>query len=238
MEATNWTADALSSVIVNHVTNVVKHYKGKCYAWDVVNEALNEDGTYRESIFYTTLGEEYIKLAFSTAAKVDPDVKLYYNDYNLESPGNKSAGALRIVKLLKDAGIKIDGVGMQAHFVASGAPSLDQQIAVIDSYAALGVEVAYTELDVRIDLPLNDTNLEWQKQAYTNVRPLLLVVDEILRRLTFFRLPVRVSNTLLVSVSRFGTFTIHLAGSQLCSPAKAILCCGSKISASILHTTA
>jgi endo-1,4-beta-xylanase len=169
VEATNWTADALSSVIVNHITNVMGHYKGKCYAWDVVNEALNEDGTYRESIFYTTLGEEYIKLAFSTASKADPGAKLYYNDYNLESPGNKSEGAVRIVKLLKDHGIRIDGVGMQAHFVASGAPSLDEQIAVIESYAAHGVEVAYTELDVRIELPLNDTNLEWQKQAYTEV---------------------------------------------------------------------
>ncbi|KAK9425634.1 putative Beta-xylanase [Seiridium unicorne] len=168
VESTNWTAEALSSVIVNHITNVTEHYKGKCYAWDVVNEALNEDGTYRESVFYTTLGEEYIKLAFSTAAQVDPDVKLYYNDYNIESPGNKCAGAVRIVQLLQDEGIKIDGVGMQAHFTASAAPTLDQQIAVIESYAALDVEVAYTELDVRIELPLNDTNLEWQKEAYTN----------------------------------------------------------------------
>lgn len=169
VEAQNWTAEELSSIIVNHITNVVEHYKGKCYAWDVVNEALNEDGTYRESIFYTTLGEEYIKLAFSTASKVDPEAKLYYNDYNLESPGNKSEGAVRIVKLLQDNGIKISGVGMQAHFTASQAPTLDQQIAVINSYAALGLEVAYTELDVRIELPLNDTNLAWQKQAYTNV---------------------------------------------------------------------
>ncbi|KAI1841452.1 hypothetical protein JX265_001480 [Neoarthrinium moseri] len=168
VESTNWTADALRDVIVNHVTKVMEHYKGKCYAWDVVNEALNEDGTYRESVFYQTLGEEYLKLAFSTAAKVDPDVKLYYNDYNLESPGNKSEGAVRIVKLLKDSGIKIDGVGLQAHHVASRPPTLDQQIAVIQSYAALGVEVAYTELDVRVELPLNSTSLEWQKQAYKN----------------------------------------------------------------------
>ncbi|KAF3000621.1 hypothetical protein E8E14_003104 [Neopestalotiopsis sp. 37M] len=168
VESTNWTADALTEVVVNHITNVMEHYKGKCYAWDVVNEALNEDGTYRESVFYTTLGEDFIKLAFATAASVDPGAKLYYNDYNIESPGNKSEGALRIVKLLQDDGIRIDGVGLQAHFQASGAPSLDEQSAVIASYAALGVEVAYTELDVRIDLPLNDTNLEWQKEVYMN----------------------------------------------------------------------
>lgn len=169
VESTNWTVEALSEVIVNHITNVMEHYKGQCYAWDVVNEGLNDDGTYRESVFYKTLGEEYLKLAFSTAAQVDPDAKLYYNDYSIESPGNKSNGALRIVKLLQDSGIRIDGVGMQAHFVASLAPSLDDQTAVIESFAALGVEVAYTELDVMIELPVNETNLEWQKQAYTDV---------------------------------------------------------------------
>ncbi|KAI0130384.1 family 10 glycosyl hydrolase [Xylariales sp. AK1849] len=168
VESTNWTADALKDVIVNHITNVMEHWKGKCYAWDVVNEALNDDGTYRESVFYETLGEEFITLAFSTAEKVDPGVKLYYNDYNIESPGNKSEGAIRIVKMLQDAGIKINGVGMQSHFTAPGAPTLDQQISVMQSYAALGLEVALTELDVRIELPLNETSLEWQKQAYKN----------------------------------------------------------------------
>ncbi|KAK6204042.1 hypothetical protein LQW54_008503 [Pestalotiopsis sp. IQ-011] len=168
VESTNWTAEALSEVIVNHITNVMEHYKGQCYAWDVVNEALNDDGTYRESVFYKTQGEEYIKLAFSTAAQVDPDSKLYSNDYSIESPRNKSDGALRIVKLLQDDGIRIDRVGMQAHFVASLAPSFDDQAAVIESFAALGVEVAYTELDVMIELPSNETNLEWQRQAYTD----------------------------------------------------------------------
>jgi endo-1,4-beta-xylanase len=113
VEATSWTADALRSIIVEHITHVVGYYRGKCYAWDVVNEVLNEDGTYRESLFYTTLGDEYIKLAFKTAAAVDPHAKLYINDYNLESPSNKSEGIIRVVKMLQDEGIKIDGVGMQ-----------------------------------------------------------------------------------------------------------------------------
>lgn len=159
----------MTEAIVRHVEAVAGHWKGRCYAWDVVNEALNEDGTYRESVFYNVLGEEYIKLAFRTAAEVDPDAKLYYNDYNLETVGPKSEGAKRIVKLLQDDGIKVDGVGMQAHLVAHRAPTLDQQIDVIRSYAELGVEVALTELDVRIELPLNETNLEWQKQAYKAV---------------------------------------------------------------------
>lgn len=170
VEETEWTAEELKSVIVTHITHVMGHYRGQCYAWDVVNEALNEDGTYRESVFYNVLGEEFIKLAFSTAAAIDPDAKLYYNDYNIESPGPKSEGAIRIAKLLQDAGIRIDGIGMQAHLVASRAPSLDEQIAVMESYGALGVEVALTELDVRVETPVNETNMAWQAEVYKNVR--------------------------------------------------------------------
>ncbi|KAI1370956.1 glycoside hydrolase family 10 protein [Hypoxylon crocopeplum] len=168
VEETEWTPEELRSVIVEHITHVMGHYKGQCYAWDVVNEALNEDGTYRESVFYNVLGEEFLKLAFTTAAEMDPEAKLYYNDYNLESPGLKSEGAIRIVKLLQEAGIRIDGVGMQAHLVAGSAPTLDQQIAVMQSYGALGVEVALTELDVRVEMPANETNMAWQAEVYKN----------------------------------------------------------------------
>lgn len=134
-----------------------------------MNEALNEDGTYRESVLYNVLGEDWIKIAFRIAAEVDPDAKLYYNDYNLESPGPKADGAIRIVRMLQEEGLKIDGVGLQAHLVAGSAPTLDEQIAVMQQYAETGVEVALTELDVRIELPVNKTNLAWQKEDYKNV---------------------------------------------------------------------
>ncbi|SPQ23144.1 1049999c-dd75-4b72-878a-643676936bd5 [Thermothielavioides terrestris] len=167
--ATNWTAAELRQIIVNHITHVVGHWKGQCYAWDVVNEALNEDGTYRDSIFYQVLGEEYIKLAFETASKIDPHAKLYYNDYNLEYPGPKVTGAQNIVKMLKTAGIRIDGVGLQSHLVAESHPTLDQHIDAIRSFSSLGVEVALTELDVRLTLPANATNLAEQNDAYKNI---------------------------------------------------------------------
>lgn len=156
-------------MIVEHVTQVMEHYKGQCYAWDVVNEALNEDGTYRESVFYQVLGDEFIKLAFRTAAEVEPDVRLYYNDYNIESPGPKAEAALGIVRLLQEDGIKIDGVGLQSHFVAGSAPSLDELMTTMDSYSALGVEVAVTELDVRVQFSANETSLAWQAEAYKDV---------------------------------------------------------------------
>ncbi|KAH8902348.1 glycoside hydrolase family 10 protein [Coniochaeta sp. PMI_546] len=169
VESTNWTADALRDVITAHITNVAGHWKGRCYAWDVVNEALNEDGTYRQSVFYNVLGEDYIKHAFKVASQVDPHAKLYYNDYNLESPGKKSEAAVGIVKKLRADGIKIDGIGMQAHLTAESHPTLDQHVAVIKSYSDAGVEVALTELDVRITLPATAEKLELQKQAYKNL---------------------------------------------------------------------
>jgi endo-1,4-beta-xylanase len=87
----------------------VTHYKRQCYAWDVVNGAFNDDGTYRTNVFYNTIGPEYIPIAFETAAAADPSVKLYYNDYNIESPGSKATSELNLVQSHKARGIKIDG---------------------------------------------------------------------------------------------------------------------------------
>jgi len=168
-EKQDWTKESMRKAIISHVTKVARHYRGQCYAWDVVNEALNEDGTYRESIFYKVLGEEYIKLAFATASLVDPFAKLYYNDYNLEWPSAKVDGAIRIVKMLQKSLIRVDGVGLQAHLVTERPPTLDQHIDAIKSFAKLGVEVAITELDIRHQLPANETNQAQQKEAYKNV---------------------------------------------------------------------
>ncbi|KAK2067505.1 hypothetical protein P8C59_001242 [Phyllachora maydis] len=139
----------------------------KCYAWDVVNEGLNEDGTYREDIFCQTLGEDYLKVAFVVAAAAaDPGAKLYYNDYNIEYPGPKATAALGIVKMLKSAGLRIDGVGLQSHFIVGSTPSVEDQMATQQAFIDLGVEVALTELDIRLNLPANATSLAQQKQDY------------------------------------------------------------------------
>jgi endo-1,4-beta-xylanase len=130
--------------------------------------ALNEDGTYRDSIFYQTIGEAYIPIAFAAAAAADPDVKLYYNDYNIESAGSKSTGAQRIVKLVQQYGAKIDGVGLQAHFIVGSTPSLSAQTTNIAAFVALGVEIAYTELDIRMTLPSTATLLAQQSTDYQN----------------------------------------------------------------------
>ncbi|KAM7218198.1 Glycoside hydrolase superfamily [Rhypophila decipiens] len=167
---TNWTAAEMREVITRHITNVAGYWKGQCYAWDVVNEALDEDGTYRKSVFYNVLGEEYIKLAFEVTAQVDPGTKLYYNDYGIERPASvKTAGAKRLVKMLKDAGVRIDGVGMQAHLHADNHPTAEDHENTMRQYLELVEEVAFTELDVRITDPANETSLEWQKDSYVQV---------------------------------------------------------------------
>ncbi|KAH7397498.1 putative endo-1,4-beta-xylanase [Cadophora sp. MPI-SDFR-AT-0126] len=164
-----WTNATLIAAMKNHIANEVTHFKGQCYAWDVVNEAFNEDGTYRTSVFYNTIGPEYIPIAFATAAQYDPDVKLYYNDYNIESAGNKATAALNLVKSLKARGIKIDGVGLQAHFIVGSTPSLSAQTSNLASFTAQGVEVAYTELDIRFtSLPSTASGVAQQSTDYAN----------------------------------------------------------------------
>ncbi|KAL2074011.1 hypothetical protein VTL71DRAFT_7789 [Oculimacula yallundae] len=177
VESKSWTKATLTAAMVNHITKVAKHWKGQCYAWDVVNEALNEDGTYRNSTFLHHIGPEYIKIAFRAAAKADPGAKLYYNDYNLERVSDKTNAARKIIKSLQDDNIRIDGVGLQAHRVAGGTPSLKQQVENMRKFADLDVEIAVTELDVRIDLPTNKTNLAQQAVDYANTVEACLTVD-------------------------------------------------------------
>ncbi|KAF2398285.1 glycoside hydrolase [Trichodelitschia bisporula] len=167
---TPWTNDTLTPVLQEHIHTLASAFKGRCAAWDVVNEALNEDGTWRDTVWYRTIGEAYVPLAFEVAAKADPSVKLYYNDYNIESEGAKAEGVRRIVKLVKDRGIPIHGVGLQAHLVSGSAPSTADLARVMVSYTALGVDAAITELDVRIkDADAGATAETRQATEYANV---------------------------------------------------------------------
>ncbi|KAF1948202.1 endo-1,4-beta-xylanase precursor [Byssothecium circinans] len=158
----------LVSIMKNHITNTVTHYKGKCLHWDVVNEALNEDGTYRTNVFYNTIGEAYIPIAFAAASAADPSVKLYYNDYNIDTAGSKSSGAQRIVKLIKQYGAKIDGVGQQAHLIVGSSPSVSSWTANMNAFTALDVDVAITELDIRTTTPATAAAVTRQATDYAN----------------------------------------------------------------------
>ncbi|WP_238014265.1 endo-1,4-beta-xylanase [Dactylosporangium sp. AC04546] len=161
-------AAEVQPAMVNHITQVATHFKGKVFAWDVVNEPFNEDGTYRATPFYNAMGSAYIATALRAARAADPDAKLYVNDYNTDGLGAKSDAMYNLVKQLKADGVPIDGVGFQAHLaIQYGFPSQMQQN--LQRFADLGVDVAITELDVRMVLPRDATKDATQATYYSNV---------------------------------------------------------------------
>lgn len=120
----------------------------------------------------------YIPFAFETAAAVDPDAKLYYNDYNIEYAGSKASAAVALIEMVQAYGAKIDGVGLQGHFIVGQTPSESTLLSQIETYAALGLEVAYTEVDVRFtSLPPTTAGLAQQATDYGSVTSACLASD-------------------------------------------------------------
>ncbi len=130
----------------SHIHTVVERYKGRIKGWDVVNEAIEDDGSFRASKFYKIIGEDFIKLAFQFAHEADPKAELYYNDYSMYLEG-KRQGVVRMVKSLQQQGVKIDGIGMQGH-IGMDYPALEEEENSIVAFAGLGVKVMITELDL------------------------------------------------------------------------------------------
>ncbi|MGA3058531.1 MAG: endo-1,4-beta-xylanase, partial [Candidatus Limnocylindrales bacterium] len=156
---------ALRNAMINHINGVMAHYKGKLAYWDVVNEAFNEDGSRRNSNLQQT-GNDWIEVAFKTARAADPNVKLCYNDYNIENATYAKTVAVRnMVQDFKNRGVPIDCVGIQTHFTGgSSLPSNFQT--TLQNFAALGVDVALTEADVT---NANTTQYAGLTQACVNV---------------------------------------------------------------------
>jgi endo-1,4-beta-xylanase len=146
------TRDALLERMHDHIRTVVGRYKGRIGGWDVVNEALNEDGTMRKSPWLTIIGDDYIAKAFQFAHEADPAAELYYNDYSIENEA-KRKGAVELIKKLKAQSIPITAMGLQGHDKLDW-PTARQQADTIEAFAALGVKVNITELDVDV-LPRN-----------------------------------------------------------------------------------
>jgi endo-1,4-beta-xylanase len=132
----------------DHIHTVVGRYKGRIAGWDVVNEALNEDGTLRQSPWLKIIGEDYIAKAFEFAREADPAAELYYNDYSLENE-DKRRGAVELVGKLKAQGVPIAAVGLQCHNKLD-VPDTAQEEATIEAFARLGVKVNITELDMDV----------------------------------------------------------------------------------------
>lgn len=162
----NFSRDQLIAILREHITTVVSRYRGKIVAWDVVNEAIDDQtGNLRETLWSKGIGADYIDMAFRFAREADPNAKLIYNDYNAEGMGKKSDAVYTLVKGMKERGIPIDGVGLQSHFTLN-PPQMQSIDANMKRLGALGLEVEITELDVRIPAPATDANLSKQAQIY------------------------------------------------------------------------
>ncbi len=199
--------DSFKTFFTNHINTVAGRYKGKVFSWDVVNEALNEDGTMRKSIFLDKLGDGFVTEAFRLAEKASPGTELYYNDYNNEQP-KKREGCIALVKKVQAAGVRIDGVGIQGHWHLGKVPFKDIEESIL-AYHALGLKVMITELDIEM-LPRNfqgadvnqrqasnpalnpyvngipDSLLQQQANDYANLFKLFLKHKDKITRVTFW----------------------------------------------------
>jgi endo-1,4-beta-xylanase len=165
----NYSKDQLIQILHDHIATVVGRYKGRIFAWDVVNEALDDNGHLRDNVWLRGIGPQYIDLAFQWAHQADPNALLFYNDYNAEGMGAKSNAIYDLVKGLKQRGVPIGGVGLQMHVTVNDHPSARDLKGNIQRLAALGLVVHITEMDVRLVQPASATSLAQQAQVYKGV---------------------------------------------------------------------
>ncbi|HYF27923.1 MAG TPA: endo-1,4-beta-xylanase [Baekduia sp.] len=148
LEDGRFSRDELIGLMRRHIRKVMGRYKGRVQEWDVVNEAVEDDrGALRDSVWLRGIGPEYVALAFRFAREADPGARLYYNDYGAEQEGIKAQGVLRLLRSLKEGGAPVDAVGLQGHVPTTRLPGF---AATLQAYRALGLRVAFTEVDVRV----------------------------------------------------------------------------------------
>ena len=159
--------DTLLERMREHIHTVVGRYKGRVHGWDVVNEALKEDGTLRDSAWRRIIGDDYIIKAFQFAHEADADAQLYYNDFGIENRA-KARGAVRIIRSLQEAGVPVHAVGVQEHINLTW-PSVELLDETLSEFASLGVKIHITELDIDplpYDKLANEENSELFRENY------------------------------------------------------------------------
>jgi endo-1,4-beta-xylanase len=167
-----WTREELMSILRQHIDTVVGRYRGQLIAWDVVNEAIADDQTsLRNTIWWRTIGPEYLEMAFRWAHQADPQARLFYNDYDGEALGKKSDAIYALVKDLRQRDVPIHGVGLQMHVSINNPPNPKDVAANIKRLGELGLEVQITEMDVRIHggTGTRTEKLAAQAQLYRNM---------------------------------------------------------------------
>ena len=161
-----WTRDELRSIMREHIFTVAGHYRGRIWAWDVVNEAFNDDGTLRDAIWLRTIGPSYIADAFRWAHQADPKAILFYNDYNVEGINAKSNAVYALLRQLERNGVPVHGFGAQGHLGTQyGFPR--DVLQNLRRFGDLGLATAITEADVRSILPVDSAELWAQAAGYS-----------------------------------------------------------------------
>jgi endo-1,4-beta-xylanase len=169
LEGGDWSKEELMAVLRDHIHTVVGRYRGRVVAWDVVNEAIADDGTLRDTIWLRVIGPEYIELAFRWAHEADPNALLFYNDYGAEGLCPKADAVYALVADLVQRGVPIHGVGMQMHASLDWCPEPESVSANIQRLSALGLQVQITEMDVRVPEPATQEKLETQASIYRDM---------------------------------------------------------------------
>lgn len=164
-EEGDYSREESIEILRNHITTLVSRYKGRVYAWDVVNEAVTDDGQLRNSVWLERIGPEYIELAFQFAHEADPDALLFYNDYGAEELNTKSDAIYELVRDLTERGVPIDGVGFQMHGGLDNRRDSAEVRENMERIGELGLEIHFSELDVGIRKGVGTTQQRLELQA-------------------------------------------------------------------------
>jgi endo-1,4-beta-xylanase len=167
----DFTRDQWIEILRDHIQTLVGRYQGQVYIWDVVNEAINRDGSLRDTLWLRHIGPEYIDLAYRWTHEADPKALLFYCDYATEELGQKSDAVYDLVRGMLQRGVPLNGVGFQAHLGLSYAPKLDSLAKNFQRFGELGLEVQFTELDVKVQDGVGswDSRLKDQAKVYAGL---------------------------------------------------------------------
>jgi GH35 family endo-1,4-beta-xylanase len=176
LENGDFTRDEAIEILEEHITTVVGRYAGRIPYWDVINEAFEENGDYRDTFWLRTIGPEYIEMAFEFAHAADPDAILLYNDYNIEEMNAKSDAVYAMAQDFLERDIPLHAIGMQSHLIL-GQTDFESVAENMARLHELELEVQLTEIDIRHSGEANDNILEWQAEEYAQLMTVCLEAE-------------------------------------------------------------
>ena len=173
----SWTSAQVDSILQDHITTVMSRYRGRIRLWDVVNEPFDDDAVLRTTFWSTSLGPDYIERAFRLARAADTTAVLFYVDYNIEGRSAKADATYNLIGSLLARGVPIHGIAMQGHFQVGRLPSAEDLAWNFARFAALGLKIQITELDIRMTLPVTAEKLAQQATDYRTIFTACLVTS-------------------------------------------------------------